>query len=102
MLDLEFDADKMDFTSALLAGCFCFAADLAFFTSGRSKKVLAMLQFQSTNLLLQGKSKTTTAEEAYHPFASSTVSVTPLLGAFSASNISTISVSSFPVTFSFI
>lgn len=83
MLDLEFDADKMDFTSALLAGCFCFAAELAFFTSGRSKIVPAMPQFQPTNLLLQGKSKTTTAE-AYHPFAPSAASVTPLLGVFCA------------------
>lgn len=58
-------------------------------------------KFMSTNLLLQGKSKTTTAE-AYHPFAPSAASVTPLLGVFVASNDSTISVSSFPVTFWFI
>lgn len=91
----------MDFAPALLAGCFCFAARLAFFTSRRSKNATAMLQFLSTDLLLQGESQITTAQ-AYRPFAPSAATITPLVGVFVASKVSRSSVCTLSMTFCFI
>lgn len=44
MFDLGFDAEETDFTSALPAQCCCFAARLAFFTSG-TRKLLPYCSF---------------------------------------------------------